>query len=160
MICCIGVALGIAVYLHRFAEFTLFLAIFILLRTYTGGIHLKNFWSCFICSVIVQIGILLGSDIYQFSIGVSLSVIGVCLLIIFLVAPVESVNRLMGKEEKQYCRQALLKIIIGIIVLTLIFAMSKNTRYISLIADTLAVIVVSAGIGLIKLNIESNRVEK
>lgn len=54
MLCCFVTCLSIATYMHMIPEFAIFTGIFMLLRTYAGGVHLNSFGSCFICSVTVQ----------------------------------------------------------------------------------------------------------
>ena len=47
MLCCFAFCLGIAIYLHMILQFIVFTGIFMLLRTYAGGIHLNSFGACF-----------------------------------------------------------------------------------------------------------------
>ena len=42
------IALITAFLTHKVAQIGLLLAIFGLLRSYVGGVHLRNFWSCFV----------------------------------------------------------------------------------------------------------------
>lgn len=70
MFCCFTACFIIAIYLHIISEFIIFTGIFIMLRTYAGGIHLNCFGSCLICSVVVQTVALLISITYQFPIKV------------------------------------------------------------------------------------------
>ena len=53
MLCCFVTCLSVAIYMHMIPEFAIFTGIFMLLRTYAGGVHLNSFGSCFICSVTV-----------------------------------------------------------------------------------------------------------
>mgnify|MGYP003209758882 FL=1 len=57
MLCCFVACLSIAIYMHMIPEFAIFTGIFMLLRTYAGGVHLNSFGSCFICSVTVNINL-------------------------------------------------------------------------------------------------------
>ena len=59
MLSCFLVCLGIALYLHMIPEFFVFTGIFMLIRTYAGGLHLNSFGACFICSVAVQTAVLI-----------------------------------------------------------------------------------------------------
>ncbi len=43
--------------------------IFMLLRTYAGGVHLNSFGSCFICSVTVQTIAMYFNSKYKFTVG-------------------------------------------------------------------------------------------
>ena len=54
MLSCLLACFGIAVYLHMIPEFVVFTGIFMLLRTYAGGVHLNSFGTCYVCSVAVQ----------------------------------------------------------------------------------------------------------
>ena len=46
MLSCFLVCFGIAIYLHMIPEFLVFTGSFMLLRTYTGGLHLNSFTRC------------------------------------------------------------------------------------------------------------------
>lgn len=58
LICSVS-CITIAYFLNMFWECIMLLGIFLLLRSYSGGIHLKKFYQCYICSNIVIITILL-----------------------------------------------------------------------------------------------------
>ena len=45
MLCCFVTCLSIAIYMHMIPEFAIFTGIFMLLRTYAGGVHLNSFGS-------------------------------------------------------------------------------------------------------------------
>ena len=68
MLCCFAFCLGIAIYLHMILQFIVFTGIFMLLRTYAGGIHLNSFGACFFSSVAVQTAALLVSGRFRFPI--------------------------------------------------------------------------------------------
>lgn len=71
MISCFIVCLGIAILLHMIPQFIVFTTIFILLRTYAGGVHLNSYFGCFICSVAIQTLVLLVNDQYIIPLPVS-----------------------------------------------------------------------------------------
>lgn len=52
-------------------EFAIFTGIFMLLRTYAGGVHLNSFGSCFICSVTVQTMAMYFNSKYKFTVGIA-----------------------------------------------------------------------------------------
>ena len=54
MILSFGVCFWMAIYLHMIPEFVVFTGIFMLLRTYAGGVHLNSFGACLTCSATVQ----------------------------------------------------------------------------------------------------------
>ena len=69
MLCCFVTCLSIAIYMHMIPEFAIFTGIFMLLRTYAGGVHLNSFGSCFICSVTVQTIAMYFNSKYKFTVG-------------------------------------------------------------------------------------------
>lgn len=64
MLCCIAGVL-IAFWFHSFLKLIFLVAVFFPLRAYSGGIHLKNFYQCFVCSCLVMIGAFIFSDMFQ-----------------------------------------------------------------------------------------------
>lgn len=62
---CILAGTFIAIYLKSFIEFLIFILVFFPLRAYVGGIHMKHFYSCFLCSCITIIVGLLVSRINE-----------------------------------------------------------------------------------------------
>ena len=64
LICSVS-CITIAYFLNMFWECIMLLGIFLLLRSYSGGIHLKKFYQCYICSNIVIITILLLSKYFK-----------------------------------------------------------------------------------------------
>lgn len=69
MLCCFVTCLSIAIYMHMIPEFAIFTGIFMLLRTYAGGVHLNSFGSCFICSVTVQTMAMYFNSKYKFTLN-------------------------------------------------------------------------------------------
>ncbi len=147
---CVIVSLLISVYLHMFPEFIVFIVAFVSLRTYMGGLHLNNFFSCFICSTAVQTGVLIWASEIQFPMYWSWIIILVCMGIILYIAPVDNVNRILEKDEKVYVYKKVVTILLCILSVGILFTFIKSRSFVSLIADTLFVIVVSAVLGKIK----------
>lgn len=58
MLSCTAVVFSIAVWQGMGAECLWLLFILISLRSYTGGLHMDHFWSCFLCSCAVMAGAL------------------------------------------------------------------------------------------------------
>ena len=54
MLSCLLACFGIAVYLHMIPEFAVVTGIFMMLRSFVGGVHLNSFGACFMCSVIIR----------------------------------------------------------------------------------------------------------
>ena len=49
MLSCLLTCFGIAVYLHMIPEFAVVTGIFMMLRSFVGGVHLNSFGACFMC---------------------------------------------------------------------------------------------------------------
>lgn len=81
-----------------------------LLRTYAGGVHLNSFIKCFLCSITVQIFVLIASKQVIIAPPVSWSIILCGSILIFRIAPVDNVNKELEKEEKIYCKKISMKI--------------------------------------------------
>ena len=153
MFCCFTTCFIIAICLHIISEFIIFTGIFILLRTYAGGIHLNSFGSCFICSVAVQTVALLINIKYQFPIRSAWVIIMISSLLIYKLSPVESISRKLDKEEKKHCKKATLKIIISILIIAGCCTIRSGYKIISLIAITMSIVLFSQCLGIIKFKL-------
>lgn len=156
MLSCFLVCFCIAIYLHMIPEFLVFTIIFMLLRTYAGGIHLNSFGACFICSISVQILILKISSQYIFSLIGSWIFIVVSLALILILAPVENINRELDKDEKKHCKKVTEKIACGIIIFVIFCTFGELYKIVSLVALTVLVVLVSQYIGMLKYKIEKS----
>lgn len=110
MFCCFITCPAIALSLHMILEFIVFTCIFALLRTYAGGVHLNNFWSCYVCSVIVQTAVQIVSNIYMLPIDIAWRVLVIVNILILIYAPVETVNHELESDEKRHCKKIHLKL--------------------------------------------------
>ncbi len=158
MFCCFSVCLLIAIYLQIIPEFLIVTGIFILLRTYAGGVHLDSFGACFICSVIVQTAALLIGINYPMPIRYAWFIIALNAILIYELSPVESTNRELDKEEKAHCRKVTLKIITGILIIAGCCTIGDNYKIISLIAITMSIVLLSQCLGIIKFKLSKKYV--
>ncbi len=158
MLCCFTACLAIGIYLKMIPEFSVFTGIFILLRTYAGGIHLNSFVSCFVCSVAVQTGALIIISLYKFSLTAAWAVIGVCHILIWKHAPVENVNRELDSDEKKHCKKVTMKIILGIFILAASFTLGGQEKMVSLIAATVVIVLISQYMGIWKYKREKRNI--
>ena len=83
MLICFLVCFGIAIYMHMIPEFVSLPEVCILLRTYAGGVHLNSFIKCFLCSITVQIFVLIASKQVIIAPPVSWSIILCQYILIF-----------------------------------------------------------------------------
>lgn len=158
MFCFFSVCLLIAIYMQIIPEFLFITGIFILLRTYAGGVHLDCFGVCFICSVIVQTATLLIGIKYTMPIKCAWFIIVLNSILIYKFSPVESINRELDKEEKEHCRKVTLKIIIGILIIAGCCTIRNGYKIISLIALTMSIVLFSQCLGIIKFKLSKKNV--
>ena len=138
-------------------EFVVFTIIFMLLRTYAGGIHLNSFVGCFICSVTVQTMILLINRQYTLICPVSCFIIFGGALLILKVAPVENINRELELDEKKHCKKVTMKVLICIIIFSAGCTFGRMSDMVSLIALTILQVLISQYMGIVKYKFEKNR---
>lgn len=154
MLSCIVVCCGISMYLHMVPEFIVFILVFMLLRTYAGGMHLNSFWSCFLCSVTTQTAVLLFSREYMFSFHVSWAVILSGTFLILKAAPVESVNRELEDDEKRHCKKITRNGLISIILFSVGCTLGGMRDIVSLISLAILQVLFSQYMGIVKYKFE------
>lgn len=160
MLCCFAFCLGIAIYLHMISQFIVFTGIFMLLRTYAGGIHLNSFGACFFCSVAVQTAALLVGGRFRFPIWGAWTIIIVIFILIWKLAPVDSISRELDSEEKTHCKKVTMKIIVGILIFTGCCTVCRMDEIVSLIALTALVVFISQCMGIVKYGVEKNSIKE
>lgn len=157
MLCCFVVCLSIAVYLHMIPEFAVFTVIFMLLRTYAGGMHLNGFQACFICSVAVQTLALLINSKYNFALTNAWLIMLVGAILILKAAPVECISRELEDDEKKHCKKVTMKILIGIFIFAGFCTIIGADNTVSLTAFTVLIILISQYAGAVKYKIEKGK---
>lgn len=157
MLCCFITCLAIAIYLHMIPEFMVFTSIFILLRTYAGGVHLNSFFACFLCSVTVQTAVMVISCIYKLPIIGAWLIILICGALIVKFSPVESKNWELDDDERCHCRNVTIKIVGGILIFAGCCTLAGKHGIVSLTALTVLVVFVSLYIGAVKYKIEKSK---
>ena len=154
MFTCFFTCFCIAIYLHMIPEFIVVTSSFMLLRTYAGGLHLNNFVSCFICSVIVQTLVLLSSRQVNIILPVVVGTILCGSILILKAAPVENINKELSEDEKKHCKNVTMKILIGIVVFSANCIFFNLDNMLFLMAMIILVVLVSQYLGMIKYRIE------
>lgn len=154
MLSCFLVCLGIAVYLHMIPQFIVFTGIFMLLRTYAGGLHLNKYFRCFLCSIILQTIILLVNSRYTIAISIAWGIILIGITLILKNAPVENINKELDTAEKKHCKDVTLKILAGVLIFAVGCTVAGLDKIVSLISLTILAILISQYIGMVKYNIE------
>lgn len=154
MVICFMASLSIALFLHMLPEFLVFIIIFILLRTYAGGLHMGSFVSCFLCSVIVQTAVLVLNSVYHFPLMCAWFIIVSCSSLILWLSPVGNVNRELDENEKKHFKKVIFKIVIGIWLFSGGCMVFSEKDFVSLVALTMLIVLCSQYIGMIKYKIE------
>lgn len=147
MVSCYLISLAAAAYLHRIPEYLLFSVVFIPVRSYAGGLHLEKFSQCFVCSCLSIIAVIMLSDRLVLSPVVSTAAIIIMLLILFILRPVDHVNRPVDEDEQYYFTHKLRFAIFGIGVLAFILFILGRTHYLVLVMLTLASAIISMFLG-------------
>lgn len=108
-------------------ESFLFLAVYIPLRSFAGGIHAKTANRCYVYSTIMIIAVLLVIRFFPFGIIICSCLSLISGTIIFLLAPVETANKKLDELEAQiYKKRARIILIIELIIQILIALTSWN----------------------------------
>lgn len=94
-------SLCIAAFLHMEVECLLFFLLFIPLRSFNGGLHLKSYFSCLIFSCGTMTVILLIVKYYILKAPVSFSLYFIFMILIKLTGAVNHPNRPVDTEENQ-----------------------------------------------------------
>lgn len=83
---------------------TLFLLIYIPLRSFCGGWHADKFWKCTIYSNVIIAVMLIGKEavIGMNNVLLFLGIFIVCSVCILGIAPVDTVTKPISEEEKKY----------------------------------------------------------
>ena len=148
MLSCLLACFGIAVYLHMIPEFAVVTGIFMMLRS------LNSFDACFMCSVTVQTLVLVVNRLYTQPLNLAWGIIVLSSVLIWNMAPVQSINRELDADEKKHCRKVAVKIIVGIYVFAGICTLTGMNAIVSLVAVTMAAVLISQYIGVVKYKIE------
>lgn len=86
-------------------EAVMFLAVFQLLRSYSGGVHLNSYLACSVLSNIVVFTILLAAKFITIPLAINMAVFLISAFVIFMIGPVEDINRPLTPEEKKNFRK-------------------------------------------------------
>lgn len=154
MLSCFLGCLGIAIYLHMILQFLVFTSIFMLLRSYAGGLHLNSYLGCFICSTAVQTILLLIDSYYTVVLPIAWGIILISSILVVNNAPVENINRELDMDEKRHCKNVTTKILVGILIFSIGCTIAGLNKIVSLISLTILIVLISQYIGMIKYSIE------
>ena len=130
------ISIVIAIICNMEFEAILFFIVFILLRSYAGGVHLNTYTSCLICSCVSFWGILMIVKYIRIYDYVALVIISISLLVIKVISPVQDVNRPISPNELKIFNNKLNHSIGIIIILTFAFYFFELEKMLMMIAVT------------------------
>lgn len=150
MFTCIGLCLVIAFLMGMMPEGFLLLGIFVLTRSFAGGLHMNSFRACFLCSCMVFILILFAIKTFLIPLPCSLLLAFVELILICVVDPVDNINRPVDEAEMKVFSNKLRQILVIICIAAIIFYIFGAASYLNTVRYTLCSIIISMHLGRIK----------
>lgn len=78
------------------------------------------------------------------------------LSMVWMLAPVENINRELDQNEKEHCKKVTEKTISGILVFAIFCTLGRFLEMVSLVAMTVLLVLISQCIGVLKFKIEKN----
>ena len=144
------ISLVIASLLHMFIEGILFFIIFIPLRSYAGGLHLDKYLSCLILSCLTFSVVLLIVKVFIFPVLLLFVIFLVLILSVWLLYPVDNINRSVDIEEEHYFKKRLLKFLILDLIIVIGCVILLKDKYLLLITATFLMMLISMMLGKYK----------
>lgn len=150
MLLCVLVCFSISMTLHTFVEGILFFVIFIPLRSYAGGLHLNNYWSCFSLSCLTFFIIMMLGKYLEFPIYIALIIFILFEIVVYKLYPVENVNRTVDADEDKQFKRRLKQFLLMDGALAIIFSVVGWSKYLQTFMFTLVMIAITMIIGICK----------
>lgn len=144
------ISILIALSMNMLIDGLFFFLIFIPLRTYAGGLHLKRYWSCLLLSCITFFGTLFFIKYWYVPILISLIFSCILLGIIWLLYPVENINRPVDADEKTFFQKKINIVLLVIFLVAILLFILKQKKILLLLTVTLVLIAVTMMLGKIK----------
>lgn len=119
------------------------LLIFCGLRSYTGGLHFKEYIKCYLtsCSALISIPVI--ANHYTISCALGFLLVVVLLIALYKLKPVNNINRHVEPQENTFFIIIRNYILAMIFLVSLILTIKQLNKYISVIIYTLLVIIIS-----------------
>lgn len=136
------ICIFIGVIMSEIIESILFAASFTLLRSYAGGYHAKTKAKCFVLSLLTIIVALICCKLavdFNWIIHVSLIISIISSVIIWIVAPVDTINKRLDELEiKMYKRKTRIVLIIEMCALVVLLLLNLDGIYFSIVLSIIA----------------------
>lgn len=137
----------IALFLGMLPECLFFFLLFIPMRSYGGGLHMKTYFACFIGSCFILTISLLAVKYLTISIPISFALYLFAAILILVIGPVDHPNREVdAQENRTFIKRTYFTMLISFF-LALFFIFTQNTRYMFLQAIVFVFISATSLIG-------------
>lgn len=141
-------------------EYLLFLLIFIPLRSFGGGLHMKTYIGCLVCSCLMVGGVLISSGIVAENMNIWLvGISGILACIpVNIMAPVLHINRPMKKREIIICKRKVKMFTVILAVVQLFLSGCNRRNLVALISETIWLVLIFMVLGNIEYEKENHKV--
>lgn len=137
----------IALFLGMLPECLFFFLLFIPMRSYGGGLHMKTYFACFLGSCFILTSSLLAVKYLTIPIPRSFLLYLLAIILILLIGPVDHPNREVDTQENSiFIKKTYFTMFISFL-LALFFIFTSNTRYMFLQAIVFVFISATSLIG-------------
>lgn len=132
----------IALFLGMLPECLFFFLLFIPMRSYGGGLHMKTYLACFIGSCLILTTSLLAVKYLTVPIPISFTLYLSAAILILFIGPVDHPNREVDAQENHtFIRRTYFTMFVSFL-LALFFIFMQNTRY--MLLQTIVFVFISA----------------
>ena len=119
----------IALLLGMLPECLFFFLLFIPIRSFGGGLHMKTYFACFIGSCLILTSTLLAVKYLTMPIPISFFLYLFAAILVLLIGPVDHPNREVdAQENRTFIKRTYFSMLISLL-LALFFVFTQNTRY-------------------------------
>lgn len=150
MLLCIAAGSVMAAGLGLLWEYVVFMSIFCPLRAYAGGIHLRHFATCFVCSCLVIFLILLCVEYYKPMVYAAFIITNIVVAVISCLGDMATAEWVKDSDEKAYVAERRKKIIISAVLLNFAALLFHCEKIVSILMYTVIVVLGSMLLEIIK----------
>lgn len=147
---CLITCFVISLMLHTIPEGILFFVIFVPLRSYAGGLHLNNYWSCFSLSCLTFFAIMIIGKYLTISMYIALVLLLFLEVAVYNMYPVENSNRVVDADENRHFKKRLQQFLLIDIIIAILCTVFGWHAYLQTIVLTFLMVALTMAIGKIK----------
>lgn len=119
----------IALFLGMLPECIFFFLLFIPMRSFGGGVHMKTYFTCFIGSCLILTSTLLAVKYLTIPLLIAFALYIFTAILILIIGPVDHPNREVdAQDNRTFIRRTHFTMLISFL-LALFFVFTQNTRY-------------------------------